>query len=84
MGPVRFTDIQTRPTEGLDFTSLTVEEFRVLVPPFDAVFQAHLAAWRLYGRPRIARRYTTSKNWPLPTPADRLLFVLVYPKTYPL
>jgi hypothetical protein len=43
-----------------------------------------MAAWRLDGRPRTARRYTTSKNCPLPTPEDRLLFVLVYLKTYPL
>jgi hypothetical protein len=30
------------------------------------------------------RRYTTYKNCPLPTPEDRLLFILVYLKTYPL
>jgi Helix-turn-helix of DDE superfamily endonuclease len=84
MGTLRFADLQTRPTEVLDFTSLTVEEFRALVPPFEAVFQAHMAEWRLDGRPRTARRYTTYKNCPLPTPEDRLLFVLVYLKTYPL
>ena len=84
MGSLRFTDLQTRPTEVLDFTSLTVEEFQALVPPFEAVFQAHMAEWRLDGRPRTARRYTTYQNCPLPTPEDRLLFVLVYLKTYPL
>jgi hypothetical protein len=36
------------------------------------------------GKPRIARRYTTDKNCPLPTPEDRLLFILVYLKTSPL
>jgi hypothetical protein len=55
-----------------------------LVPPFEAAFQAHMAAWRLDGRPRTARRYTTYTNCPLPTPEDRLLFILVYLKTYPL
>ena len=55
-----------------------------MVPPFEAAFQAHMAAWRLDGRPRTARRYTTYKNCPLPTPEDRLLFILVYLKTYPL
>ena len=84
MGTLRFADIQTRPIEVLDFTSLTVEEFRALVPSFETVFQAHMAAWRLDGQPRTARRYTTYKNCPLPTPEDRLLFVLVYLKTYPL
>jgi hypothetical protein len=84
MGSLRFTDLQTRPTDVLDLTSLTVEEFQHLVPPFDDAFQAHMAAWRLDGQPRTARRYTTYQNCPLPTPEDRLLFILVYLKTYPL
>jgi hypothetical protein len=84
MGSLRFIDIQTRPTEVLDLTSLTVGEFRQLVPPFETAFQAHMAQWRLDGQPRTARRYTTYQNCPLPTPADRLLFILVYLKTYPL
>jgi len=65
-------------------TSLTLDEFQRLVPPFETAFEAHMAAWRLDGRPRTARRYTTSTNCPLPTPADRLLCILVYLKTYPL
>jgi hypothetical protein len=65
-------------------TRLTLDEFQRLVPPFEAVFQAHMAQWRLDGRPRTARRYTTYQNCPLPTPEDRLLFILVYLKTYPL
>jgi hypothetical protein len=84
MGSLRFTDIQTRPTEGLDLTSLTLDECEPLVPPFEATFQAHMTHGRLDGRPRTARQYATYKNCPLPTPEDRLLFILVYLKTYPL
>jgi hypothetical protein len=84
MGSLRFADIQSRPTEVLALTSLTVDEFRRLVPPFEAAFKAHMAKWRLDGQPRTARRYTTYQNCPLPTPEDRLLFILVYLKTYPL
>src|SRR5262249_56268097 len=84
MGTLRFADLQTRPTEVLDLTSLTLEEFRQLVPSFEAAFQAHMADWRLDGKPRTARRYTTYTNCPLPTPEARLLFILVYLKTYPL
>jgi hypothetical protein len=84
MGTLRFADLQTRPTEILDLTSLTVDEFQQLVPPFEAAFQSHMAHWRLDGKPRTARRYTTYQNCPLPTPEDRLLFLLVYLKTYPL
>ena len=84
MGTLRFADLQSRPTEVLDLTSLTIEEFLELAPPFEAAFQAQMAAWCLDGRPRTARRYTTYTNCPLPTPEDRLLFSLVYLKTYPL
>jgi Helix-turn-helix of DDE superfamily endonuclease len=84
MASVQFTDVQARPTEFLDFTSLTLEEFQHLVPPFEAAFQAHLAAWRLDGKPRTARRFTVYQNCPLPTPEDRLFFILVYLKTYAL
>jgi hypothetical protein len=54
MGSLRFTDLQTRPTEVLDLTSLTMDEFQRLVLPFEAAFQAHMAQWRLDGRPRTA------------------------------
>ena len=84
MAGVRFTDVQTRPTEFLDLTSLTLDEFQLLVAPFEAAFQAHMAAWRLDGKPRTARRFSVYQNCPLPTPEDRLLFILAYVKTYSL
>jgi hypothetical protein len=84
MASIRFTEVQARPTEFLDFTSLTLDEFQQLVPPFEAAYQAHLAAWRLDGKPRAARRFTVYKNCPLPTPEDRLFFILTYLKTYAL
>ena len=84
MAGLRFTDLQSRPTEFLDFTSLTLEEFQQLVPPFETAFHARMAAWRMNGKPRTVRRFTVYKNCPLPTPEDRLLFILVYLKTYTL
>ncbi len=56
MGNLRFTDIEPRPTEVVDLTSLTLEEFRHLLPPFEGAFQAHLAPWRFDGQPRTTRR----------------------------
>jgi hypothetical protein len=44
MAGVRFADLQSRPTEFLDMTSLTLDESRQLVPPFEAAFQGHMAA----------------------------------------
>jgi hypothetical protein len=84
MAGLRFTDLQSRPMEFLDFTSLTLEEFEVLVPPFEAAFHAHMAAWRLDGKPRTARQFAVYKNCPLPTAEDRLFFLLTYLKTYAL
>jgi hypothetical protein len=84
MASVRFADMQSRPVEFLDFTSLTLDEFQQLVPSFEAIFQAHMAAWRLDGKPRTARQFSVYKNCPLPTPEDRLLFILAYVKTYSL
>ena len=84
MAHVQFADVQSRPTEFLDFTSLTLDEFQQLIPPFEAAFQAHMAAWRLDGKPRTARCFSVYQNCPLPTPEDRLLFILAYVKTYSL
>jgi len=84
MAGVRFADLQSRPTEFLDFTSVTFDEFQQLVPPFEAAFHAHMAAWRLDGKPRTARRFSVYQNCPLPTREDRLLFILAYVKTYSL
>ena len=84
MAHVQFTDVQDRPTEFLDLTSLTRDEFHQLIPPFEAAFQAHMATWRLDGKPRTARQFTVYQHCPLPTPEDRLLFILAYVKTYSL
>ena len=84
MASVQFADMQSRPVEFLDFTSLTLDEFQRLVPPFEAAFQAHMAAWRLDGKPRAARQFAVYKNCPLPTSEDRLFFILAYVKTYSL
>src|SRR5918996_1248720 len=84
MAGSRFTDVQSRPAEFLDLTSVTLDEFEQLVAPFEAAFQAHMAAWRLDGKPRTARQFTIYKTCPLPTPQDRLFFVLTYLKTYSL
>src|SRR5213080_2168940 len=84
MPGVRFTELQSRPMEFLDFTSVTLDEFQQLVPPFETAFQCHMAAWRMDGQPRTARRFTVYKTCPLPTSEDRLLFILTYVKTYAL
>ena len=84
MAGVRFADMRLRPVEFLDFTSLTIEEFEILIPPFEAAFQAHMTQWCLDGTPRTNRRFSVYQTCPLATPEDRLFFLLTYLKTYTL
>jgi hypothetical protein len=37
MANVRYTDVQSHPTEFLAFTSVPLDEFQQLIPPFEAV-----------------------------------------------
>lgn len=84
MSKLRYNEIKSKAKEFLALTSLLPDEFELLVPAFEKAFQAHMSQWRLDGKPRSQRSYTTYTNCPLPTPEDRLLFVLSYVKGNPL
>ena len=77
---VRYQDIKTKAYRILDLTSLTVDEFEQLVPAFEAAFVRHMRDWTMEGKPRTGRRYNQYTTCPLPTPEDRLLFILSYLK----
>jgi hypothetical protein len=81
--PLRYATERTKSYRILDLTSLTVEEFELLVPTFERAFLAHMQDWTLEGKPRTARRYSQYANSPLPSPEDRLLFILIYLKQAP-
>jgi hypothetical protein len=78
---MRYAEVSRKEMKFLDFTSLTVEEFEQLVPAFEENFQERMKHLRLDGKQRHGREYQTYSNCPLPTPEDRLLFILVYLKT---
>jgi hypothetical protein len=78
---MRYAEVSRKEMKFLDFTSLTVEEFEQLVPAFEENFQERMKHLRLDGKQRRGREYQTYSNCPLPTPEDRLLFILVYLKT---
>ncbi len=78
---MRYADVSRKKRKLLNVTSITVEEFERVVPVFEEEFQERMKKWRLDGKERVARKYTTYTNCPLPTPEDRLLFILVYLKT---
>ena len=77
---LRYQDIKTKAYRILDLTSLTVDEFEQLVPPFEAAFVRHMRNWMMEGKPRTGRRYSQYASCPLPTAEDRLLFILSYLK----
>ncbi|NJO82121.1 MAG: transposase family protein [Blastochloris sp.] len=81
MEGLRYREIVGRADKVLDFTSLTEAEFQTLVTPFEQAFIAHMSAWRLDGKRREKRAYSTYQNCPLPSPEDRLLFILSYLKS---
>jgi hypothetical protein len=76
----KYEEISQKGMKFLDFTSLTLEEFEQLVPVFEKKYQERMQYFRLDGKPRIGRGYQTYSNCPLPTPEDRLFFILVYLK----
>src|SRR5437764_8104728 len=81
MSGLRYTEVSQKDPKFLDMTSVTVEEFDQLVPAFEEAFEQRMKEWCLDGKPRTGRGYRTYANCPLPTPEDRLLFILVYVKT---
>src|SRR5438445_1985718 len=84
MAGCRCTALQSRPRACLDCTSRTLAECQPLVPPCEAACHARMAAGRLDGKPRTARRLTGYHNCPLPPPAERLLCIRVSLKPYAL
>jgi Helix-turn-helix of DDE superfamily endonuclease len=65
-------------------TGLTEQEFTALLPHFEHALAAYLQVRTIDGQPRTSRRYSTYNTCPLPTTADKLLFILTYLKQNPI
>jgi hypothetical protein len=65
-------------------TGLTAQEFTALLPPFEHAWLAYMEDHTLDGHPRTSRRYSTYETSPLPTMADKFLFILTYVKQNPI
>src|ERR671925_36864 len=65
-------------------TGLTAHEFTALLPHFERALAAYLQDRTIDGQPRTSRRYSAYDNCPLPTMADKLLFILTYVKQNPI
>lgn len=83
MGQRRYEGLVRKPAAFQALTSLTIEEFSELVEAFETAFREHMAEWTLEGKRRQNRAYVSYANSPLPTPEERLLFILSYLKENP-
>lgn len=77
----KYQDYADKPREFLALTGYTRTEFDALLPHFAEQFYEHMKQYRLDGKPRGKRKYSDYQNSPLPTPADKLFFILNYLKT---
>jgi len=80
----RYEEVTQRAGSLQALTGLTEAEFQVLLPYFEQAFVTYMHDRTIDGQPRTSRRYSAYDNCPLPTMADKLLFILTYVKQNPI
>lgn len=76
----RYEEVTQRAGSLRALTGLTEAEFQALLPHFEQAFVTYMHDRTIDGQPRTSRRYSTYDTCPLPTLADKLLFILTYLK----
>jgi len=79
-----YEDVTQRAGSLQAMTGITTQEFEALLPHFEHALVAYLQERTIDGQPRTSRRYSTYDNCPLPTTADKQLFILTYVKQNPI
>jgi hypothetical protein len=79
-----YEEVTQRAGSLRSMTGLTEAEFTVLLPYFEQAFVTYMRERTIDGQPRTSRRYSTYETCPLPTMADKLLFILSYLKQNPI
>jgi hypothetical protein len=79
-----YEEVTQRARSLRSVTGVTEKEFQALLPHFEQAFEAYMGNRTIDGQPRTSRRYTTYASCPLPTMADKLLFILTYLKQNPI
>jgi DDE superfamily endonuclease len=79
-----YQEVTQRAGSLQSMTGLTAAEFMALLPHFEHAFVGYMQDRTIDGQPRTSRRYTTYDTCPLPTTADKLLFILTYLKQNPI
>jgi hypothetical protein len=81
---LKYEDLKNKPRELLAATGLKQDEFEALLKPFaDSYAEAHPATQTMEGQVR-QRRVGGGNKGKLAGMEDKLLFILIYEKTYPL
>ena len=79
-----YEEVTQRAGSLRSLTGLTEMEVQALLPYFEQAFEAYMGNRTIDGHPRTSRRYRTYATCPLPTMADKLLFILTYLKQNPI
>jgi hypothetical protein len=79
-----YEEVTQRAGSLQSMTGLTEAEFTALLPHFEQAFVVYMQDRTIDGQPRTSRRYTPYDTCPLPTTADKLLFILTYLKQNPI
>ena len=79
-----YAELKDNSRQFLAVTSLTVKEFDKLLPKFREVYAAHYPATRTQSGQSRQRRAGGGRKSRLATLEDKLLFILMYQKTYPI
>jgi Helix-turn-helix of DDE superfamily endonuclease len=79
-----YAEVSQRAGSVRAMTGLTQQEFMAFLPHVEHAFLAYMADHTIDGQPCTNRRYSTYDISPLPTMADKLLFILTYLKQNPI
>ena len=79
-----YEDLKTKPRKFLTFTSLTVEEFAELLPAFERAYEKVYPVARTKTGEIRKRKSGAGRKSSLDSIEQKLLFALVYQKSYPL
>jgi hypothetical protein len=79
-----YEEVTQRAGSLRSMTGLTEAEFMALLPHFEQALVVYMQDRTIDGQPRTSRRYRSYDNCPLPTIADKLLFILTYVKQHPI
>lgn len=81
---LEYTQLKHHPRKFLALTGLTVREFKMLLPAFNAAYEKKYAGNKTLAGRKRKRQVGGGRQGQLKTGEQKLLFILVHQKTYPL